>query len=92
VIAGGTRNNVGWNPLLEGDDDGLVTVAEARLDGAADYALVDVHHFFLTWSPTVQDYTLRFLKEGHFREDGDRQPIVPQYEHHLATPTGAIRR
>ena len=75
VIAGGLQNRIGWNPLLEGDDDGLVKVDEARLAGAADFALLDLHHVAMTFSATARDYTLRFLTEGRLRADGERQPI-----------------
>lgn len=64
VIAGGRKNSQGFNPLLPGDDDGTVTVASARLDGAADFVLVPVLHSFLINDQRVQECTLRFLRTG----------------------------
>ena len=42
--SGGLGNNVGMNPLLPGDDDGLVTVQSTRLAGAADFLVLPVVH------------------------------------------------
>ncbi|HEY2841904.1 MAG TPA: hypothetical protein VGJ26_22285, partial [Pirellulales bacterium] len=41
IIAGGKGNRSGLSPLLEGDDDGTVRVAEARLAGASDFTIVE---------------------------------------------------
>lgn len=66
IIAGGLGNSQGFNPLLPGDDDGIVTVESARLDGAKDFAMVPVLHGVLMHDRRVQEYTLRFLKTGKF--------------------------
>lgn len=44
VIAGGMGNDIGFNPLLTGDNDGIVTVAETRLDSPHKFKLVKVIH------------------------------------------------
>jgi hypothetical protein len=75
IIAGGKGNEVGFNPFLPGDDDGTVRVAETRLAGASDFALVDNLHSFIMASQTVQEQTLRFLRSGCFRANGVRHPI-----------------
>jgi pimeloyl-ACP methyl ester carboxylesterase len=75
VIAGGRGDGQGYNPLVPGDDDGTVSVACTRLPGAADFVVVDRLHTFLVSAPETRDYTLRFLKQGRFREEGDAQPI-----------------
>ena len=54
-------NDRGWNPLIEGDDDGVVGVDEARLDGAAEMVLVDCIHTFLMESEETIAATVRFL-------------------------------
>ncbi len=68
IIAGGRGDQEGFNPLLPGDDDGTVTVASARLAGAKEFTVVPVLHSFLMNDPKVHQYTLRFLREGHFLE------------------------
>ena len=75
IIAGGLGNAQGFNPLLAGDDDGLVTVASTRLAGAGDFALVGVLHSFLPRDEKVLEYTLRFLKNGYFVSPRQRHPI-----------------
>lgn len=76
VIAGGRGTERGYNPLIPGDDDGTVSVESTRLPGAADFILLDRLHTFLITAPETREYTLRFLKEGRFREREERQPIA----------------
>ncbi len=66
IVAGGKGDDVGYSPLLAGDDDAVVRVAETRLDGAADFLLVPVHHAALMDHETVQRATAAFLKTGSF--------------------------
>jgi len=68
IVAGGLGNEHGFNPLLPGDDDGVVTVESTRLEGAKDFVVVPVLHLPLIYSQRVQEYTLRFLQTGRFRE------------------------
>lgn len=74
VIAGGHPPN-GINPLIEGDDDGVVSVASTRLGGAADFLYVESLHLALNRNDTAHAAAVRFLQTGKFREDGDPQPI-----------------
>lgn len=75
IVAGGKADGAGFNPLLEGDDDGIVSVASARLAGARDFVLVPVLHSFLTSDPEVLACTLRFLQHGYFVAADRRQEI-----------------
>jgi pimeloyl-ACP methyl ester carboxylesterase len=68
VIAGGKGNAKGLNPLLDGDNDGLVTVEETRLPGAADFLLIDASHTFIKSNERCIEATRRFLKSGKFGE------------------------
>ncbi len=76
IIAGGNATHSGGNPLLEGDDDLVVTVEETRLPGASDFAVLPVLHTFIMDDPTVQQFTLRFLQHGYFVSEDRRQPIL----------------
>ena len=76
IIAGG-KGDEGYNPLLPGDDDGVVRVEETRLAGARDFMIAPVVHMFLKDNATVQKYTLRFLQKGHFISAKKRRPIKP---------------
>jgi pimeloyl-ACP methyl ester carboxylesterase len=71
IIAGGRGDDEGYNPLLEGDDDGVVSVESTRLDGAKEMIVVPVLHTVLPNDETVQQYTLRFLRSGRFQRQAD---------------------
>ena len=47
IVAGGLGDDRGFNPLLPGDDDGVVTVASTRLAGASDFVIVPAIHALL---------------------------------------------
>jgi pimeloyl-ACP methyl ester carboxylesterase len=67
VIAGSVPFGLGaLLARIEKPHDGTVTVAETRLPGAADHAVVPVTHTALLLSPTVADLTGRFLRTGRF--------------------------
>ena len=63
--------------MLNGDNDGIVTVASTRLAGARDFLLVNDLHFFMLVSPNVQKHVLEFLNHGYFVSEEKRQPIKP---------------
>jgi pimeloyl-ACP methyl ester carboxylesterase len=75
IIAGSGGTEAGYNLIIPGDDDGTVAVESTRLPGATDFIRVRGLHSFLMFQDDCIDYTLRFLKEGHFREEGEREPI-----------------
>jgi pimeloyl-ACP methyl ester carboxylesterase len=66
IIAGGCGDAEGYNPMLPGDDDGIVTVASTRLATAADFVLLPVAHSFIMSDETAIGHTLRFLQTGRF--------------------------
>jgi pimeloyl-ACP methyl ester carboxylesterase len=81
IIAGGKGDDIGWNPLLAGDDDILVKVEETKLVGARDFRLLNVWHARLGSDPEVLALSLKFLQEGCFTTNDARQPIAaPQRE------------
>ncbi|MGH8278077.1 MAG: esterase/lipase family protein [Gammaproteobacteria bacterium] len=68
VIAG--TNGFSVNPFrseLAGPNDGLVSVEETRLSGAADYAEVVATHTGLLFDPQAAEQVLQFLQAGRFR-------------------------
>jgi len=75
VIAGHRDHPKGYNPLIPGDDDGTVSVECTRLPGAADFATVRGVHLLLTRTKATLEYTAHFLKHGHLRRGGTKQPI-----------------
>jgi len=75
IIAGARGNETGWNPFIPGDDDGTVTVASARLAGAADFNTAQRLHHALLGDRDVSAQIARFLLTGRLRADGEPQPI-----------------
>jgi len=76
VIAGAKGDSEGFNPLIPGDDDGIVTLQSARLPGAADSISVRALHSFQPWNAEVMTATRLFLKTGALRPSGVREPIL----------------
>lgn len=75
IIAGSRGKPGGFNPLLPGDDDGVVSVASTRLPGASDFLEVTCLHTFLLRDQNTIDAVLRFFEAGEFRKTGEPQPI-----------------
>lgn len=75
IIAGGLGNREGLNPLLPGDDDGIVSVESTRLAGASDFLVLPIMHTFLNNDQRVFEHTLRFLQHGYFVAPDRRQPV-----------------
>ena len=75
VIAGGKRDENGFSPLLEGDDDFVVSVEETKLVGARDFAVLPVVHGAIMESREVHEQTLRFLDHGYFVSEQSRVPL-----------------
>jgi hypothetical protein len=64
IVAGGRGDDAGYNPLLPGDDDGVVTVQETRLDGARAFLMVDSLHTVIMNHPQTIGAVLGFLEDG----------------------------
>lgn len=86
VIAGAKGSPEGYNPLIPGDDDGIVAVESARLEGAADYMDVSVLHSFLPFDDRVCRASFSFIKTGALRESGKCRPIQKRPATEVANP------
>lgn len=89
TIAGARGHESGFNPLITGDDDVLVSVASARLPGASDSMTVRSFHRFIPGHTGAVEATIRFLQSGCLRNDGVRHPIPRESER---TETAAVDR
>lgn len=67
VIAGGRGRSTGLNPMLDGDNDGIVGVEETKLDGMSDFLLIRSNHKSLVRRQDVAEQTVHFLERGRFR-------------------------
>ncbi|MEM9365289.1 MAG: lipase [Planctomycetota bacterium] len=63
VVAGNVTDSPISNPLTDGEGDFVVSLDEARLDGAATMIEVPVLHSFLMDDAAVQERTLQFIAD-----------------------------
>jgi triacylglycerol lipase len=67
VIAG----NRSWDPIssamIEGPDDGKVSVENTKVPGLTDHLVIPATHTFIIYNQEVWDQALHFLKSGQFK-------------------------
>ena len=72
IIAGGSGDERGFSPLITGDDDGIVSTAGTRLEGADDWVQFFVGHAEMLMTDAVFDAIFRFLEQGRFHNENER--------------------
>ncbi|HOO71362.1 MAG TPA: alpha/beta hydrolase [Spirochaetota bacterium] len=68
VIAGTSTIDPFTSLIIPGEDDGRVSVEEARIDNMKDYITVSGSHTFIMDSAEVMEQTCHFLQNGSFKK------------------------
>lgn len=76
IIAGGKGNDRGRLPIVQGDNDRVVAVAETIISGMDDFILIDTGHSGLVLTGKSTAMACQFLKTGKFRnKKSSRIPV-----------------
>lgn len=71
VIAGNRTIDPVTSAVLPDPDDGRVSVEDTKLEGMADFVVVEHSHAFMMRMRATIDLTVHFLREGNFGELSD---------------------
>jgi esterase/lipase len=67
IIAGNFTIDPISSTIIDGDDDGKVSIESTKLKGMKDHVIVSASHTFFPSNEIVKQQTLNFLKNGQFK-------------------------
>lgn len=73
IIAATRGDGKGWNPLIPGEDDGVVGVENTRLEGMKDHIILHGMHTTIMNDIESIRQTLAFMETGKFSHDAKEE-------------------
>lgn len=66
IITGNQSINLILSSMIEGDDDGKVSIESAKLEGMRDFLVISATHPFIMKNKTAIEQTKYFFENAHF--------------------------
>jgi hypothetical protein len=72
IITGNQSINLILSSMIEGDDDGKVSIESAKLEGMKDFIVIEATHPYIMENNKAIEQTKNFLKNAKFKHSADK--------------------